>query len=371
MQRFIDGEIPTGYRMPGEHEKHAGTWMLWPERLETWREGCAPARQAFTDVIRAIAKFEPVTVCASASEYNTVSQLFQVDNEDTDKEKFRVTVVSMESNDSWMRDVGPTFVVANSRTGNSDNEDEVRGIDWQFNAWGGCVDGLYVDWGLDDKIAEQICNMQNISSHRTLGFVLEGGSIHVDGEGTCIVTEACLLSAGRNPHMSREEIETMLRCYLGVQKIIWLANGIHGDETNEHVDNMIHFLSPTQVILAWTDDENDVQWQYSSAALRILEQERDALGRPFSVTKIHVPSAMHITPEEHASFGVYMNSSLGKAGDRMPASYCNCYLVNGGVIVPTFGDAIYDELAINALRELMPNRVITPVYTREILLGYV
>jgi len=338
--------------------------MLWPERLETWRDGCEPARKAFTEVIRAIAKFEPVTVCASAAQYNAVCQLFQADNEE---KGFCITVVSMESDDSWMRDVGPTFIVANSRTHGSTNE--VRGIDWTFNAWGGSVDGLYSDWTKDDQIAQQVCSLHDISSHRTPGFVLEGGSIHVDGEGTCIVTEACLLSAGRNPDLSKAEIEAKLHCYLGVKKVIWLANGIHGDETNEHVDNMIHFLAPTQVILAWTDDESDVQWQYSSAALRVLEHERDAQGRPFVVTKIHVPSAMFITPEEHASFGIHMNGSLGKAGDKMPASYCNCYLVNGGVILPVFGDAVYDELALSTLRELLPERVVTPVYTREILLG--
>lgn len=352
--------------MPGEHEMHAKSWLLWPERLETWRAGCMPAQKAFAEVIRAIAKFEPVNICASAAQYNAVSQLFAVGS---GRDEFTITVVSMESNDSWMRDVGPTFVINNSAASDSDRKSEVRGIDWEFNAWGGAVDGLYADWAKDDLVAGQICALQNLSSYRTQGFVLEGGSIHVDGEGTCIVTEACLLSAGRNPHLSKQEIEAKLCSYLGVRKCIWLPNGIHGDETNEHVDNMIHFLRPTQVILAWTDDENDVQWHYSHAALRILENERDALGRPFVVTKIHVPSAMHISEEEHASFGSHMSDSLGKAGDRLPASYCNCYLVNGGLIVPVFGDAVYDEKALSALRELVPDRIVTPVYTREILLG--
>lgn len=351
-----------GFRMPGEFEEHDCCWILWPERADTWRDGCLPARKAIADVARAIAAFEPVIIGASASQYDNVCSLLQTGKDSN------ITVRVIESNDSWMRDVGPTFVVKSSNSHGS--VDKVRGIDWQFNAWGGLVDGMYLDWSIDDLVAGRVCEMLGLKSYRTTGFVLEGGSIHVDGEGTCITTEACLLSKGRNPHLNKQEIENMLCKYLNVTKVIWLPNGIHGDETNEHVDNIIHFLSPTNVILAWTDDETDRQWHNSQAALKVLENATDALGRHFNITKIHVPEPLYVTQEEHESFGAFnRDTSQIKVGDRLPASYCNCYLANGGVVVPIFGDEIRDTQAIDTLRKLLPEKVVVPVYSREILLG--
>ena len=152
----------------------------------------------------------------------------------------------MESDDAWARDVGPTFVV-NEKGG-------VLGIDWQFNAWGGEVDGLYASWEKDDLVASRFCERLGYACFDAHPFVLEGGSIHSDGEGTLLVTERCLLSQGRNPRMTRQEIEERLKACLGAEKVIWLPYGIYQDETNEHVDNVCAFVRPAEVVLAWTDD---------------------------------------------------------------------------------------------------------------------
>jgi len=159
-----------GFRMPGEFEQHEGCWMIWPERTDNWRLGAKPAQNAFAEIASAIAEFEPVTMSVSNEQFSNARQMLPD----------YIRVVEMANNDSWMRDVGPTFLV--------NDKGEVRAVDWEFNSWGGLVDGLYFPWDQDDKIAQKVCEIENINNYRTDGFILEGGSIHVDGEGTCIVT---------------------------------------------------------------------------------------------------------------------------------------------------------------------------------------
>ena len=201
MAKRITGSTPKldGYRMPAEFEPQAGVWMLWPERNDNWRDGAKPAQKAFLDVATAILQFEPVTVCVSPAQYQNARERLPR----------AVRVVEMASNDAWIRDCGPTFLV-------NDNGG-VRAVDWTFNAWGGLVDGLYFPWDLDDQVAQKVCEIERVDSYRTEGFVLEGGSIHVDGEGTVLTTEMCLLSEGRNPDMDRGAIERMLCDYLGCE----------------------------------------------------------------------------------------------------------------------------------------------------------
>ena len=170
MAKRIIGTTPKqdGYRMPAEFEPQQGVWMLWPERNDNWRDGGKPAQKAFADVAKAIAKFEKVTVGASVRQYQNARA----------KLPENIRVVELESDDAWVRDCGPTFLV-NDKGG-------LRAVDWEFNAWGGLVDGLYFPWDKDDQIARKICEIADVDSYRTEGFVLEGGSIHVDGEGTVI-----------------------------------------------------------------------------------------------------------------------------------------------------------------------------------------
>ena len=200
-------------------------------------------------------------------------------------------------------------------------------------------------------------------------FVLEGGSIHSDGEGTVIVTEACLLSKGRNPQMTKAQIEEQLCNYLGAEKIIWLPHGIWQDETNEHVDNVCAFVRPAEVVLAWTDDEYDPQWEYSNASLQVLVQETDAKGRAFTVHKLPIPKKpVCITEEELSGFVFEEGEDRREAGERLAASYVNFYISNGGVIVPQFGDEM-DAVAVEMLGHLFPERKIYPIPARAIIVG--
>ena len=280
MKRLKSTPRKDGFRMPGEFEPHEGCWILWPERPDSWRLGAKPAQKAFVKVAEAISRFEPVTVGVSKYQYdNAAASLSET-----------IRVVEISNNDAWIRDSGPTFV--------KNDAGIVRGVDWEFNAWGGLVDGLYFPWDLDDKVAHKICEIERKDIYRTSGFVMEGGSIHTDGEGTLYTTEECLLSKGRNPHLTREEIESVLKEYLGIDKIIWLKRGIYNDETNGHVDNILCVVKPGTVMLAWTDDQNDPQYEISVENLEILEKNTDAKGRKLEIIKLMLPEPVLITAEE-------------------------------------------------------------------------
>lgn len=338
-----------GFYMPAEWSEHYGCILIFPERSDSWQYGAYAARKAFVKVCEAIAESEKMTVCASAAQYENARRMLP-DN---------IRVVEMSSNDSWARDYAPTFVT---------NGKEIRGINWSFNAWGGLYDGLYFPWDKDDKMARKLCDLYDFDMYDMSGFVLEGGSIHVDGEGTCITTEACLLSKGRNPDMTREQIEDKLRECLGVSRIIWLKNGIYNDETNEHIDNICAFVKPGEVVLAWTDDKNDPQYEMSKSCLDILENSTDAKGRKIKVHKLYLPKPVTITEQECEGLDTCDFQPTRTPGERLAASYVNFYISNGAVVMPFFGDPA-DEPAKEKLSELFPTRKIIPVYARDILIG--
>lgn len=339
-----------GFKMPGEFEAHQGVYMLWPQRPDNWRDGGKPAQQAFVDVATAIAAFEPVTMGVNNDQYANARHMLPD----------HIRVVEIANDDAWVRDCGPTFV--------KNAQGDIRGVDWSFNAWGGLVDGLYFPWDKDDQVAQKICEIERTDRYRLNDFVLEGGSIHVDGEGTLITTEECLLSAGRNPQLSKEQIENILKEYLSIEKVIWLKRGIYLDETNGHVDNIINYVAPGEVVLAWTDDPNDPQYEISNECLSILENATDAKGRKLNVTKLYVPAPILINDAESGGVDAVDGTLPRQIGDRLAASYANYYTANGGVIVPLFDDPM-DEKAVHTLQTLYPDREIVGVYAREILLG--
>lgn len=324
--------------------------MIWPERPDNWRLGGKPAQEAFVRVAEAIAEFEPVTMAVSRAQYsNARSRL-------SDK----IRVVEMSNDDSWMRDVGPTFVI--------NEAGEVRGVDWEFNAWGGLVDGLYFPWDADDAMAAKICDMERVGRYRSEGFVMEGGALDVDGEGTLLVTEECLLSEGRNPHLTKEEIEQRLKDYLGVEVVIWLPLGVYLDETNGHVDNFCRFIEPGKVMLTWTDDASDPQYERSKAAEDVLLRTKDARGRSLEIVKIHQPGPIYITAEESSGVDPIDGTLPRLEGDRLAGSYVNSYIGNDVVILPVFNDP-HDEAALLQYKEAFAPRTIVTVPGREILLG--
>ena len=337
-----------GFRMPGEFERHAGTWMLWPERPDNWRLGAKPAQKAFAAVATAISQFEPVTMGVSTSQFANCRQMLPGN----------IRVVEIASNDSWMRDCGPTFV--------SDGR-IIRSVDWEFNAWGGLTGGLYFPWDLDEQVAGKVADIERVDRYKA-PLVLEGGSIHVDGQGTLLTTRECLLNENRNPDLTQSQIEDFLTEYLNVNKFIWLNRGIYNDETNGHVDNICCFIRPGVVALAWTEDRSDPQYEISRENYEILQSVTDSRGRKLEIHKIHLPAPILIKPEESEGVDAVEGTLPRQPGDRLAASYINFYLCNGGAVVPLFGDP-QDELALRQLQQLLPERKVVGVVAREILLG--
>lgn len=342
--------LQDGFHMPAEYEPHEGCIIIWPERSDSWQYGAYAARKAFVQVAVAIAESEKVTVCASASQYNNARETLPSD----------IRVIEMSSNDAWARDYAPTFV--------KNKDGSVRGIDWYFNAWGGLTDGLYFPWDKDNAMAKKLCDLYNYDIYNSQDFVLEGGSIHVDGDGTALVTEACLLSSGRNPDSSKEAITEKLKDYLGVSKVIWLKHGIYNDETNEHVDNICAFTQPGHVVLAWTDDETDPQYPMSKSCIEILENETDAKGRKITVHKLPLPKPVCITQQECEGLDNMDFLPTRAYNERLAASYVNFYISNSAIIMPGFNDD-NDEVAKEILEKLFSTRKVVQIYARDILIG--
>lgn len=344
-----------GFHMPAEFSPHEATVIIFPERPGSWGYGAAPAQAVFADIIREIARDETVYMIVSdGTEAKARAALDSTGN---------IKILNIPSDDSWARDVAPTFV--------SDGI-TVRGIDWQFNAWGGEFDGLYAHWERDNALAASFCEKTGYDFYDAQHFVLEGGSIHSDGEGTLMVTESCLLSGGRNPQLTKAEIEKALCEYLGGKKVLWLPRGIYNDETNEHVDNVCAFIRPAEVVLAWTDDTDDPQYPLSKACLDYLESETDAQGRRITVHKLPIPDIpVRITEHDLAGYTFEEGEDQREVGERLAASYVNFYFTNGAVLLPQFGgeNKESDERAAEIMRRLCPERRIVPIDAREIIIG--
>ncbi|KAI4990840.1 hypothetical protein ZWY2020_039211 [Hordeum vulgare] len=356
-----------GFRMPAEWEPHDQCWIGWPDAQGFWRDAAAPAQKAFANVVDAISRFEPVTVCCNAGQYARVAHLME--------HKSNVRVVEMSTYSVWLRDLGPSFVV---REGDTKSRREIAGVDWQYNAYGGYKDlfglgdhqlnrrkGREERITEDNLVARKVLELERIPRFET-NLVLEGGSIHVDGEGTCITTEECLCHENRNPHMSKDEIENRLKTHLGVSKVIWLPKGLYGDEMiNGHVDNICCFAGPSTVLLSWVDDKSDPQYEHSAAAFNVLSNSTDAKGRKLDIIKIHVPGPLYMTEEEaQPCLGLV---AVGQ--QRLAGSYVNFYIANGGVVAPAFGDR-WDEEARKVLEKVFPKHEVVMVEGgREIVLG--
>ena len=351
-----------GFHMPGEYEKHFGTLMIWPYREGSWNYKAKKAREVFSIIIRKIAEAEKVFVLVRSEDMdNAREHLYLQENTELDRLiNSNIELSEFDTDDAWARDTGPTYVI---------NGSERRAIDWQFNAWGGEYDGLYASWDRDQKVAYHSACLTNDKCYDGSHFILEGGSIHSDGEGTIITTSECLLSKGRNSKLSKEEIEQELKDYLGADKVIWIPRGIYNDETNGHVDNMCAFVSPGEVILAWTDDESDPQFERSREAYDILINSTDAKGRKLRVHKLLIPDKPVLISEDDLSGYVFEEGEdTREVGERLAASYINFYISNKSILVPQFGDD-NDKKALEVLKECFPDREIFPIYAMDILKG--
>ncbi|MCW3017785.1 MAG: Agmatine deiminase [Solirubrobacterales bacterium] len=338
-----------GYRMPGEFEAHSGCWIAWPERPDNWRLAAKPAQQAYAAVAEAINACEPVTVGVSDAQFEQCRAVLSPS----------IRVVELSSDDAWIRDTGPTFLL--------DGGGGRRGVDWRFNAWGGLEGGLYFPWDRDERVAAKVLEIERADRYRA-PIVLEGGSIHVDGEGTVMATEECLLNRNRNPELTRGQIERTLFDHLGAEKVIWLGRGVYNDETDGHIDNLACFARPGVVLLTWSEDESDPQHAISRDAQERLEAATDARGRSIEVVRLPSPRPITIGEQEAQGVDAVSGSLPRRAGDRLAASYVNFYPANGRVVFPLL-DEHHDEAAEGVLRSCFPEREVVGVPAREIVLG--
>jgi agmatine deiminase len=334
-----------GCRMPGEFEPHAATWLIWPERPDIWRERAVPVQAAFATLVAAIAACEPVRVGASPRQLKRARAALPPG----------VQVVELPNNDAWVRDTGPTFLL--------DAAGRRRGVDWQFNAWG----GLYADWRRDAAVARRVLAVEGAPRYRP-PMVNEGGAIHSDGEGTLLVTEQTLLNPNRNPRLSRERIEALLKGYTGAKQVVWLGRGVVNDETSGHIDNLACFARPGEVLLTWSDDRRDPQARVSRDALERLQAARDAQGRRLRVHKLPSPGPLYMSAREARGIARRDGTRTVKGGHRLAGSYANFYLCNGAVIAPLL-DPRTDAAALRVLRRVFPGRRVVGIPARELLLG--
>lgn len=337
------------YYMPAEFEPQDKVWILWPERPDNWRSGAKPAQKAFANVAKAISIFTEVNVLVSANQYANCRQQLPPE----------INVIEMSSNDAWIRDCGPTFLI--------NNNGGLRACDWSFNAWGGLVDGLYFPWDKDDMVAQKVCEIEHVDTYRTSDFVLEGGSFHVDGEGTVLTTKMCLLSKGRNPDMTQEEIEKKLCDYLNCTKVLWLKDGIDPKETNGHVDDLACFIAPAEVACIYTEDKHHPFYKASQNAYERLLNMKDAKGRKLTVHKLCCPQSVVTIPQDF-DIDCIEGSKPRKTGDICISSYANFLITNKGVIVPQYGDE-NDKLALEQIQEMFPDKKVVGVNTVEIVYG--
>jgi agmatine deiminase len=324
--------------MPAEWEPHAATWLAWPHNLDTWPGKFEPIPGIYVEMVKALRLYEHVNICVNDTEAATgVRHLLLQAGVDVSN----VIFYEIPTNDTWARDHGPIFLTR----AHSDHPIELALTDWVFNSWG----GKYGPWDLDDVVPQKIAAYFGCQVFQP-GIVLEGGSIDVNGCGTLLTTESCLLNPNRNPSLTRAEIEDYLRAYLGVQKILWLNDGIVGDDTDGHIDDLARFVNPTTVVCAVEDDPTDVNYAPLQENFARLQQMTDQNGQPLHVIPLPMP-----TPVEYA-------------GNRLPASYANFYIANRLVLVPTY-ECPQDQQVLTILQELFPTRRVIGIDCTDLVLG--
>jgi len=321
-----DNPADLGFYMPGEFAPHTCCWMAWPSRAGEWGDSAKTA-QEYADVANAIARFEPVMMLAPPHLAAAARALLGEN----------VSVLEMAIDDSWARDSGPNFLINAAGA--------LAGSKWQFNAWGNKYDPHDQDALMGSRILQH-AGVKEFTSR----MVAEGGSITVDGEGTIITTESCLLNPNRNPAWSRAEIEAELRRTLGAEKVIWLPGDVEETETDGHVDGVAAFIEPGRVLIEINPDTTDPHYYVGQENLAALRGQTDARGRKIEIEFIH---------EGSYHPGVWNEGC---------SSYINSYLANGGVVVPAYGYD-RDQAAVETYQRLYPQRVISQVYIGQIALG--
>jgi agmatine deiminase len=332
--------------MPAEWEPHLATYIVWPHNLETWPGKFEPIPPLFAQMAAAIAHFEPLRILvndtAAIADVRSLIAKAPTPNESPARMD-RIDILVIPTNDSWIRDDGPIFV---NRVKHASGDSPAQiALDWRFNSWG----EKYGRFDLDDVVPQHLGEHYGFEVIEP-GIVLEGGSIDVNGAGSLMTTEACLLNKNRNPSLNRNQIEQYLKVYLGVTNILWLGDGIAGDDTDGHIDDLARFVNPHTIVTVVEDDPDDENYHVLADNLARLRSLRDEQGRPFTIETLPMPPAL-----------VY-------DGTRLPASYANFYIVNGGIILPTF-DCAADTIATATLQRLFPGRQVISLPATDLVWG--
>jgi agmatine deiminase len=327
-----------GYSMPAEWHPHAATWLTWPKDPETWPDRVELVEEIFLEMMSALAPHEIVNVLVDDLETGQ-----KVRRRCGFPEAGNIHFHQIQTVDSWIRDYGPNFLI--------NLNGDLAFNDWVFNAWGNKYPELKDDDSIPGRL-ESTLRAQRFSP----GIVLEGGSIEVNGAGCLLTTEQCLLNPNRNPHLSRPEIETYLEDYLGIRKILWLGEGIVGDDTDGHIDDIARFVAPDVVVAAVEEDPQDANFELLQDNLRRLEAMTDVHGRAFEIIELPMPGV------------VSGSNTAARDLERLPASYANFYIANNVVLAPIFGHA-NDERALKILHSLFPSRRVIGINCEPLVWG--
>ena len=339
----------TTYRMPAEWEPHAGVWLAWPHNHEDWPGKFEPIVWVYGEIIRVLSQATPVRlVVRDAKEKSQARKILKRAGVDLAQVEFFI----IPTDRIWLRDSGPIFVKEATRhKARATKHSSQTMLDWRFNAW-----AKYANHTLDDVVPEKInrsLKMERVQPmHKNKRVVLEGGSIDVDGAGTLITTEECLLSKiqCRNPGFTREDYEQVFARYLGIRQVLWLDKGIVGDDTHGHVDDITRFVAPNTIVTCVEPNRKDDNHAILKENLKRLKAARNLQGKPFEVLELPMPKPVVFE------------------GQRLPASYANFLISNGLVLVPTFNDA-NDRIALNLLAEAMPKHDIIGIHAVDLVWG--
>lgn len=353
----MEKQLPKnlGFHMPAEWEKHSAIWLAWPYDDTTFPGRVEKAENVFVKMIKALYETEKVELLVlNEAMLARASALLKANGVDAAKINFHV----VDYADVWTRDYGPTFII-NKKT------KECVPIKWQYNAYGKADDPYF---GMIIKDNEVFLNLKKTISEKMFDpqIVMEGGSIEVNGCGTLITTEQCLLNPNRNPSLTKNEIEKYLSDYLGVNKIIWLKQGLVNDHTDGHIDDIARFIAPNKILVAYEEDEKDENFKILDDNYQVLKNAVDQNGKPFEVVKLPMPHMYY-----DAGHSLHSTGPVGEGGEEAEkaiGSYCNFYIGNQAVLVPIYND-VNDNKALQIIQSCFPDREVIGIDCSDIIYG--
>ena len=347
---MADTPKELGYAMPPEWAPHEGTWLSWPHNPRTWAGNFGPIPQVFSEIVRGLCDGENVHIAVRDASVETAVRALLKSN---GLDGASILYHNIPTNDAWARDHGPVFVTATSPDCPA-AKNPLAAIAWRFNSWG----EKYPPWDDDDRVPERVAAILNVPCFHPR-MILEGGSIDANGSGALLVTECVLLNPNRNPQLSRKQLESRLDDYLGASHVIWLGDGIAGDDTDGHVDDLARFVNASTVLTIFEDDTHDVNYKALAENFERLKAAKDQRGSNLEIVKLPMPGKVFRGAEHEGR----------PAEERLPASYANFYIGNAAVLVPVFGHE-NDAKAMGLIGEFFPGRKIVGINCKDLVGGY-